>query len=248
MLKKNQRILISGCILLGIVLLPSTSEAQTKQDTSVQSFSLTPVIKSVFVPGWGQVHQDRLPEAMLFYFSAANYYYRTIFHWDRNRKNTNTSAETLFKVNLSAALFLHGLNVLDVLDSEWRHPGKTWQGGLLDDRPLKSPWGAAFRSAMVPGWGQLYNESYWKAAGYLLVDSYLVFKIRESDLSYKRSGLTTDKDERSRYSWYFGLAYFLTMADAYAGAYLFRFDEAMRLTLTPVIQNDAIALGFYVYF
>ena len=27
----------------------------------------------------------------------------------------------------------------------------------------KSPWGAVGRSAIIPGWGQIYNESYWKA-------------------------------------------------------------------------------------
>ncbi|MFN3693677.1 MAG: DUF5683 domain-containing protein, partial [Ignavibacterium sp.] len=26
----------------------------------------------------------------------------------------------------------------------------------------KSPWGAVARSAIIPGWGQFYNESYWK--------------------------------------------------------------------------------------
>ncbi|MBU2585918.1 MAG: hypothetical protein KKH32_11395, partial [Bacteroidetes bacterium] len=27
----------------------------------------------------------------------------------------------------------------------------------------KSPWGAVVRSALLPGLGQIYNESYWKA-------------------------------------------------------------------------------------
>ena len=26
----------------------------------------------------------------------------------------------------------------------------------------KSPWGAVARSAILPGWGQIYNEAYWK--------------------------------------------------------------------------------------
>jgi len=26
----------------------------------------------------------------------------------------------------------------------------------------KSPWGAVGRSALIPGWGQFYNNSYWK--------------------------------------------------------------------------------------
>jgi len=34
---------------------------------------------------------------------------------------------------------------------------------LLSDEPLKSPWGAVARSAVLPGWGQVYNEQYWKA-------------------------------------------------------------------------------------
>ena len=27
----------------------------------------------------------------------------------------------------------------------------------------KSPWGAVLRSAILPGLGQIYNQSYWKA-------------------------------------------------------------------------------------
>jgi len=226
---------------------PIESEAQDvfEEDTTVQYSNNDQILKSLFVPGWGQVNQERLPESLLFYFSSAVYYYRAVFHYYHYKENKSPCHKNLFKVNLYAALFLHGLNVLDAA-SHTKSPG--WQGGLLSDKPLKSPWGAVSRSAMLPGWGQIYNGSYWKAAGYLLTDAYFIYKIREADVAYHREGGSALREERSRYSWYFGIAYLMTMADAYAGAYLYKFDKAMKLTIAPLFSGDKLALEFYVRF
>ncbi len=243
---KKHRIAVSGFILL-LCFIPLKSEAQEimKKDTVVHLVNKTEVIKSLFVPGWGQVNQERLSTSLFFYFSSSLYYYRSAFHYYHYKKYTSAQHEKMFKINLYAALFLHGLNVLDAATHS-DNPG--WQGGLLDDKPLKSPWGAVSRSAMLPGWGQIYNGSYWKAAGYFLTDAYLIYKIREADLAYQSEGGSALREERSRYSWYFGIAYLMTLADSYAGAYLYQFDKAIKLTVMPFVGRDKLALEFYVRF
>ncbi len=206
------------------------------------------ILKSAVVPGWGQLNQERLSEAAFFYFSSATFYYRTVFHYYWYKKSGSLTNRNYVTTNLSVALFLHTLNLLDVADTELRKKPRGWQGGLLSDKPLKSPWGAALRSAMLPGWGQTYTESYWKAAGYFAVNGFLLYKARIADRDYRATGNVDYREQRSTYSWYLGLAYLLSMADAYAGAYLYKFDEAMRLTVLPEIKQNTVTLGLHVRF
>lgn len=109
----------------------------------------------------------------------------------------------------------------------------------------KSPGGAALRSAIIPGWGQLYNQSYWKipviigVAGYLaygwISDNKLFVDYREryaaSITPTSPSGNLTLKlyrefyrDRRDTYAWFFGLLYLLQIADAYVDAHLYDFS------------------------
>ncbi len=206
------------------------------------------ILKSAVIPGWGQLNQERLTEAAFFYFSSATFYYRTIFHYYWYQKSGARTNRDYAVTNLSVALFLHTLNLLDVADTELLKKPTGWQGGLLSDKPLKSPWGAALRSAMLPGWGHMYTKSYWKAAAYFAVNGFLLYKAREADRDYRATGNVSYREQRSTYSWYLGVAYFLSMADAYANAYLYKFDEAMRLTVVPELKQNTVILGFHVHF
>ncbi len=105
----------------------------------------------------------------------------------------------------------------------------------------KSPWGAVARSAIIPGLGQIYNESYWKApiiwgiTGWLVyvwVDNnnkYIDYKnlyIQYGDKAlydYKR---TRDfyRDQRDQFAIYIALTYLLNLVDAYVDAHLFDFS------------------------
>lgn len=108
----------------------------------------------------------------------------------------------------------------------------------------KSPWGAVLRSAVIPGFGQFYNESYWKIPvvwgtlgylGYLWVDQNDKYKIYRdlynqsliadppgNENYYKlREGY---KDQRDLVAVFIGLTYFLNLVDAYVDAHLFDFD------------------------
>lgn len=109
----------------------------------------------------------------------------------------------------------------------------------------KSPAGAAIRSALLPGLGQFYTESYWKIPIILGLSGYLVYGwITNNDLYVKyrdqyaksitQSDLSGDvnlklyrefyRDQRDAYAWWFGVLYLVQIADAYVDAHLFDFN------------------------
>jgi hypothetical protein len=117
----------------------------------------------------------------------------------------------------------------------------------LDDSVFvmtKSPMGAMWRSAVLPGWGQIYNESYWKAPivwaiagyfGYIWTSSNKLFidyrELYRKSLLQSPSGNSIYKryrefyrDQRDLFAVYLGITYFLNLIDAYVDAHLFDFD------------------------
>lgn len=48
------------------------------------------------------------------------------------------------------------------------------QEPLDRSRPLKSTTGAVLRSMVVPGWGQFYNESYYKAIAFAIIEGFQI--------------------------------------------------------------------------
>lgn len=101
---------------------------------------------------------------------------------------------------------------------------------LLSDTPVKSPWGAVIRSAVLPGWGQLYNHHYVKAGLALSLNSFLAYHIYWYEKKWRDTKNKDFQGKRNLYSWYFTLGYLLTMVDAYVDAYLFEFDKAMNIS------------------
>lgn len=102
----------------------------------------------------------------------------------------------------------------------------------------KSPWGAVARSAVIPGWGQFYNESYWKipiiwgtAAWFVYnwVDNNNLYKdyktlYQNSQNEYYRRLRNFYRDQRDNFTIYLGLLYLLNLVDAYVDAHLFDFN------------------------
>lgn len=107
----------------------------------------------------------------------------------------------------------------------------------------KSPWGAVLRSAVLPGFGQFYNESYWKipviwgVLGYLgyqwnrnnklyvqYRDEYARSILKDPTVSYAYKAREFYKDQRDQVAVYIGLTYLLNLVDAYVDAHLFDFD------------------------
>ncbi len=114
----------------------------------------------------------------------------------------------------------------------------------------KSPWGALLRSAVVPGWGQIYNESYWKAPVIWAISAWLVYNWIDNNNLYKDFGdsyvvsLDPDdrklrnfyRDQRDLFSIYIGITYFLNLVDAYVDAHLFDFTvEEDGITGQPML-------------
>lgn len=54
---------------------------------------------------------------------------------------------------------------------------RTFRGDTL----LKSPWGAVLRSLIIPGWGQWYNESKWKAPLFITTDGTMLYFYNKRD-------------------------------------------------------------------
>jgi hypothetical protein len=108
----------------------------------------------------------------------------------------------------------------------------------------KSPTGAMLRSMILPGWGQAYNESYWKIPVIWGLSAWFIYVWIEQNDNYKyyrdlysqsllesSSGTSSYKtyrdlyrDDRDLFAIYLGLTYFLNFIDAYVDAHLFDFD------------------------
>lgn len=115
----------------------------------------------------------------------------------------------------------------------------------------KSPWGAVLRSAVIPGWGQFYNESYWKIpvvwgfAGWFIYnwintnDKYItnrdIYIQTDEDIYRRRRDFF--RDQRDNFAIYLALTYLLNLVDAYVDAHLFDFTVSEDyLTRNPQLN------------
>lgn len=101
----------------------------------------------------------------------------------------------------------------------------------------KSPLGAVVRSAIIPGLGQIYNESYYKVpiiwgfAGWFIYNWIDLNKLYQNNKNlYQQNNQSIFKlrrdfyrDQRDKFAIYLGLVYFLNLVDAYVDAHLFDF-------------------------
>jgi hypothetical protein len=101
----------------------------------------------------------------------------------------------------------------------------------------KSPWGAVLRSAVLPGFGQFYNESYWKipviwGAGALLISGWAYNNNLYNDNKdlYTNTGQTIYqyrrdfyRNQRDNFTIYLVVLYILNLVDAYVDAHLYDF-------------------------
>ena len=136
------------------------------------------------------------------------------------------------------------------------------QDSLAVDRHKSSPTGALLRSALIPGWGQLYNGKYIKAGIFAVGEGYLIWHIcrdwRDANRHESNFKSSTDpqyqalefdqfkkaEDRRNIKIWILALTVFYSMFDAYVDAHLADFDqadEAFEISLSSV-NGDGIGM------
>ena len=128
-------------------------------------------------------------------------------------------------------------------------------------RLSQNPTRAIFKSMVIPGWGQVGNRRYIKAAVYASLEVFwitLALDYRSQANDYydrflKADSLSTKnyfyslyddkKNKRNRYYWFFGLTTFISMFDAYVDAHLSGFPiveafQPLELSVGPTRQYD----------
>lgn len=125
----------------------------------------------------------------------------------------------------------------------------------------KSPWKAVAFSAILPGAGQFYNESYWKIpivwgiGGYF---GYVYFKNNGEYNDYKEQYANSQtsenpdgdlrlkelrefyRDQRDLFLFYFGILYFANLVDAYVDAHLADFDVSENIQMSLLSKGNLI--------
>ena len=178
---------------------------------------------------------------------------------------------------------LHGITSAQQTKPDSSHVSGTPAGSVVVQQkkidtsayqPTKSPGKAMLFSAVLPGAGQFYNESYWKVPIVVGFGVYLVYNWIDNNKLYKDyrdqykqsitpilpngdPNLLADrefyKDQRDSFTWYLLIWYFVTLADAYVDASLYDFNVGSDLTLQnlPVLSPvpvRAIQLNLHIGF
>jgi hypothetical protein len=151
----------------------------------------------------------------------------------------------LAKCIIKIFLFLLLVSTSAYSQTDTSKAANTAQKDTLVYRMSKSPLQAVLRSAVLPGLGQIYNESYWKVPvvwGFL---GYYGYEwIRQNNkyhdystqyrevLAGQRQGTAENykrvrdfyRDQRDLFAIYMGITYALNLLDAYVDAQLFDFS------------------------
>ncbi len=120
----------------------------------------------------------------------------------------------------------------------------------VNDTKTKSPTKAMLLSAVLPGLGQFYNNSYWKIPIIYGLAGYFVYEYKQSDKNYKyyqdlfiesvkvsggdyRYKRLRDfyRDQRDLFAIYLSVLYLANIVDAYVDAHLYNFDVGENLSV-----------------
>jgi hypothetical protein len=150
---------------------------------------------------------------------------------------------------LAWAIGLHFYSVVDAAEDAWLAAG--------GKRPETEMSGAIWRSLIVPGWGQVYNAHYSKAALlYMGIGGSLVsFFSRQEMVEFwkEQTNLARSQNRsasvpaqqteffrkrRNQYVWGLGIVYVYQVLDAAVDARLSRFSRPFPLSLAPLPDPD----------
>ncbi len=231
-----------------VQILDSLNKSMLDPADTVQTSLWPAFIRSAIIPGWGQIKQENPARAVAFYGLSLACLYNIAYnyHWySKTNEHTNKVKMRRFAI---AFLGIYAINLADIIQSHRTGNDKPWPQDMYSDIPLKSPWGAIARSAMLPGWGQCYNESYVKSVFAFGTFFYFAGRIYNDEKKFRETGDISYRDKRVTNTWYLGLTYFLIMVDAYIDAYLFKFDEMVRFAYQYRPEEKTFTFGVNVVF
>ena len=111
-----------------------------------------------------------------------------------------------------------------------------------------SPTGAALRSLVIPGWGQLYNRTPIKAVIVGGVEEGFLYAIYQNHRLFRYYSGNEDpvkgefyRDQRNRLTWYLTESVILSVMQAYVDAHLYGFDVSDQLSLGKTSRGLTIA-------
>jgi len=125
----------------------------------------------------------------------------------------------------------------------------------------KSPKSAMIRSAILPGWGQVYNNKYLKAFVYLGGESYFIYRYSAIDKDVNKlkndKSLNATEDQikekehmRNGWAWLFSAGYLLALGDAYVDAHLHGLyrDNKLSVGFKPGDRSRSLQLQLNLTF
>ncbi|HOV93090.1 MAG TPA: DUF5683 domain-containing protein [Candidatus Kapabacteria bacterium] len=136
---------------------------------------------------------------------------------------------------------------------------------------IKSPFGAVARSLVLPGWGQLYVESYWKIPVFIGGMGFLTYLIIDNNNKYNSASKEVNNyQKQSDYDFYYDYlvrkreyyrdnrdqsifimvgVYILAAVDAYVGANLYDFNVSEDLSINIIPKDlNGIAVNLQIKF
>lgn len=121
----------------------------------------------------------------------------------------------------------------------------------IQKKPHKSATGAVLRSMVIPGWGQLYNESYMKAIAFAGIEGSLIFSASHQHDQMKRFETANDfrrekfyRNARNKLLWWLAGTVLLSMGDAYVDAQLYGLDVSPDLSLKNGTVGITVTCNF----
>ena len=158
-----------------------------------------------------------------------------------------------------------------VIDSVKTSPIQNNKDTAKTLKMIKSPFGAVARSLVLPGWGQLYVESYWKIPVFIGGMGFLTYLIIDNNNKYNSASKeVTSYLKQSDYDFYYDYlvrkreyyrdnrdqsifimvgVYILAAVDAYVGANLYDFNVSEDLSINIIPKDlNGIAVNLQIKF
>ena len=116
-----------------------------------------------------------------------------------------------------------------------------------DTLQIKSPIGAAIRSLLIPGLGQIYNGKKMKAVLAAGGEGILIYSIYNENKKFNDTKDVKYRERRNTLQWWFVFVLGISAVDAYVDAYLDRFNENMNISITN-LDSEYVFFSLFVRF